>query len=135
MSDDVCVRTGLTAEKVNEVLFKCFYKPEEIQDGKKPDGCVDVKGIVTNFGFHPDRLKEHEQQIIELLSELPETFKEGWSFLNMCYDKNGCQWTGMQKTMEALMALGIAIGKIEYMLPREVWSALPGGVPYIILKD
>ena len=135
MSDNVGVRTGLTANKVEELLFQCFYKPDEIQDGKKPDGCVEVQGIVTNFGFHPDRLKEHQAQIIELISELPETFKEGWSFLNMCYDKKGNQWTGMQRKMEALMALGIAIGKIEYMLPRELWSALPGGVPYIIIKD
>ena len=135
MSENVDVRTGLTVGKVEEVLFKCFYKSEEIEDGKKPDGCIEVQGITSNFGFHPERLKEHESQIIELLSELPETFKEGWSFLNMCYDKNGNQWTGMQRKMEALMVLGIAIGKIEYMFPREMWSALPGSVPYIIIKD
>ena len=135
MCDNIGERKVLTATKVNEVLYECFYKPEEIQDGKKPEGCVMVKGIITNFGFHPKRLKEHEQQIAEMLEELPEIFKQGWSFLEMCYDKNGNQWTDMQRTMEALVALGIAIGKIEYLFPRELWSALPGGVPYIIIKD
>ena len=135
MSDNICERMGLTSKKVDEVLFKCFYKPEEVQDGKKPDGCVEVQGINRIFGFHPGRVKEQEAQIIEMLSELPETFKEGWSFLNLCYDKYDRQWTGMQRSMEALMVLGIAIGKIEYMLPKEAWPDLPGGVPYIIIKD
>ena len=135
MSDNVGVRTGLTAGKVDEVLFKCFYKPEEIQDGKKPDGCIEVQGITRNFGFHPERIKENEKQIADMLAELPETFKQGWSFLNLCYDKYDRQWTGMQRSMEALMVLGIAIGKVEYMLPKEVWPVLPGSVPYIIIKD
>ena len=55
--------------------------------------------------------------------------------MNLCYDKYDRQWTGMQRSMEALMVLGIAIGKIEYMLPREAWPDLPGGVPYIVIKD
>lgn len=135
MSDNVGVRTGLTVGKVDEVLFKCFYKPEEIQDGNKPDGCVEVQGITRIFGFHPGGVKEQEKQIVDMLAELPETFKQGWSFLNLCYDKNGFQWTGVQRTMEALMVLDMAIGKVEYILPKEMWRALPGGVPYIIIKD
>lgn len=135
MSEKDCVRKVLTADKVNEVLFDCFYKQEEIKDGKKPVGCIQVKGITTKFGFHPERLNKHKNEITEMLAELPREFKEGWSFLNLCYDKNGYQWTGLQRTMEALMVLGIAVGKMEYCIPIELWPELPGGVPYVIVKD
>lgn len=33
------------------------------------------------------------------------------------------------------MALGLATGYMEYMLPREVWIALPGSVPYVIIHE
>ena len=35
--------------------------------------------------------------------------------------------------MEDLFCLGIAIGKVQYCLPRETWSLLPGGVPYLMI--
>ncbi len=35
--------------------------------------------------------------------------------------------------MEALVVLGIASGFVKYPMPREMWSALPGGMPYIVI--
>jgi len=32
-----------------------------------------------------------------------------------------------------IFCLGIAAGKASYVFPREAWSALPGGVPYVVL--
>jgi hypothetical protein len=73
-----------------------------------------------------------------MLAELPDMFKEsgggGWSFLNACDDRHGNQWTGLHQRMEQLFQLGIGIDKVECQLPREVWPALPGGMPYYIVK-
>jgi hypothetical protein len=51
------------------------------------------------------------------------------SFLNACMTKDDNQW-GEHQNMEQLLALGIAIGYARILLPRNMWSVLPGGVPY-----
>jgi len=56
------------------------------------------------------------------------------SFLNMCIDKNGNQWADLHRTMDELVALGIATGKLSFLIPREMWSILPGGMPYLIVN-
>ena|SRR3990167_5404338 len=129
----------ITAEKVSEIFKDCLFKDEEMIEGKPIIAPVEVEGIISRFGFHPDRIKIHAGEIIELLNELPEEFKEktggGWSFLNACNDKEGRQW-GEHNNMEQLFSLGIAIGKVKYCMPKEMWSMLPGGMPYlVILKE
>lgn len=116
-------------------MFDCLYTEEEITDPTQPpDGAVLVEGVVTKFAFHPDRLKSHTKEIIDLLSELPDTFQAkgggGWSFLNACEDKHGDQW-GQHQDMEALFCLGIGIGKAQWLLPRDMWQMFPGGMPYV----
>jgi len=38
--------------------------------------------------------------------------------------------------MEQLMLLGLAAGWLKYQLPRKLWTALAGGVPYVVIvKD
>lgn len=124
----------LTAENVYKVFKNCLYQKKEIQDEKFADECIHVSGIVNDFIFHPERLMAEKDHIEQMLSDLPDEFKHGWTFLNLCQTKSGKQWTDLHQTMEILMALGIAIGKIAYCCPREYWEVLPGGVPYIVLK-
>lgn len=50
---------------------------------------VIVQGITRNFGFHPERLKEQRELISAILAELPAEFKKGYTFLNLCNNKNG----------------------------------------------
>jgi hypothetical protein len=123
----------LTAERVTAVFNGCLFK--ETEDKSNP---VIAEGITLSVGFHPGRLNSSRGEIEKLLNELPDEFKSsgggGWSFLNACNDKHGNQWTGLHRTMEMLFLLGIAIGKVESQLPREMWSVLPGGVPYYIVK-
>ncbi len=119
----------LTSENVETIFLDCLFK-----DGEDTSTAVKVKGILNDFGFHPDRLKENEDLIYKLLKELPDQFQMdgggGWSFLQACIDKDGHQW-GEHRNMEQLFVLGIAIKKAEFQLPRELWSALPGGMPYV----
>jgi len=130
---------SLTSSNVEKVFLNCLFKDEEVE-GKKMSEIkhVPVEGIITNIGFHPERLKASEGEIVELLSNLPDTFFEskggGWSFLNMCVDKNEHQW-GEQRNSEQLMMLGIGIGKVKILLPRAMWCTLPGGVPYLVVNE
>ena len=139
----------LSASAVQTIARDCLYTDDELKGYvraafeagaggvaiKYPEGAMVVEGIVRNFVFHPERLKVHKAEIGQLLNDLPGTFKEGWSFLQMCEDKYGQQWTGLHTIMEELMVLGIAVGMVEYCAPRDMWPALPGGVPYLRIKE
>jgi len=122
-----------------ETIFKdCLFREDEMGKDGKPKGIkmIEAEGIKSTFGFHPDRVEKHRKKIIEFLKEMPEEFSKGggWSFLNLCNTEDGKQWTGLHVIMEQLVCLGIAIGKVSYCLPREMWSALPGGMPYVQIK-
>jgi hypothetical protein len=119
----------LTAENVNRVFMDCLFG-----DNENHDGAVLAEGVTMNVGFHPVRLKRHETEIHEMLKQLPDAFQKngggGMSFLEACYDKSGRHWAE-HKTMQELFLLGIASGKAEYCLPRDLWKVLPGCMPYI----
>ena len=113
------------ASRVNEVFMDCLFR-----DGEDTTNHIVAEGIMSTYGFHPERLETHRNDIKELLERLPDEFKEGWSFLNACNDRDGEQWTGLHTTMEQLVVLGIALGFASYLMPRDLWSVMPGGMPY-----
>jgi hypothetical protein len=124
----------LSTKRVESIFMDCLFR-----DGEDTSNHVKAEGITTSVGFHPERLKSHEEEIVEMLGELPDTFKKsgggGMSFLNACYDKHENQWTSYHRTMEQLFQLGIASGKVELLMPRAMWGALPGGMPYYVVLD
>ncbi len=122
----------LSPESVKKIFMDCLFR-----DGKDTGRHVGAEGITTNVRFHSKRLERHRKEIEAMLDELPDEFKKsgggGWSFLNACNDKRGVQWTGLHLRMEQLFQLGIGIGKVHSLMPRAMWSALPGGVPYYVI--
>ena len=124
---------NLTAEKVNTTFMNCLFK-----EGDPTDNHIIGEGVMMKVGFNPERLKESEPVIMEMLNDLPEEFKKtgggGMSFLNMCNDKDGKQWADLHTTMDELVALGNATGKLSFLMPKEMWSVLPGGMPYIVVS-
>lgn len=126
--------TRLDPRRIETIFFACLF-----QDGEDTTDHLVGEGITTSVGFHPGRLEEYEQEITDLLADLPEPFMRskggGWSFLQACFDKNNIQWTGSHRTMEQLFQLGIATRKAEYMTPRDMWMVYPGGMPYIVVND
>lgn len=121
----------LEANKVQELFDKCAMKDID------PESVL-IKAAVGVASMLPSKLKEHKEEIRELLMELPEQFRAssggGWSFLNACMDKNGRQW-GEHNHIDMLLVLGLGIGLVEFCLPRDMWECLPGGVPYFVIKD
>jgi hypothetical protein len=125
----------LTAENVEKVLVECLFADIKEAEENKP---VIAEGIMRKMGFHPGRLEANRENITSMLSELPDAFQKkgggGMSFLNMCNTKDGNQWADLHQTMENLVLLGVAIGKVSYPMPRDIWPDLPGGVPYIVVN-
>ena len=119
------------AQNIDTILKDCLFR-----NGEDQSAAMIAKGIVTNFGFHPERLEGHRVQIVEELSSLPSEFYAnnggGWSFLNMCNDNNGVQW-GEHQNMEQLVCLGMALGLVKEQFPHDMRSVLPGGMPYYVV--
>jgi hypothetical protein len=124
----------LTSDHVEAVFVDCLFK-----DGEDTANHIVCEGIVQLVGLNPERVEKHRQEIHDMLAELPDPFRQsvggGWSFLDACEDRHGNQWTGLHRTMEQLVQLGIAIGEVEYLMSREMWSVFPGGMPYFVVKQ
>jgi hypothetical protein len=123
-------------DRVTQSVLKVMYKEDELPaGGGAPEGAVMSQGVVRTYGFHPERLKQETQNIMGLVSEIvtDEFLKNkggGLSFSSLCVDREGNQW-GEHREMEALFCMAQAIGKAGFCMPREVWGALPGGMPYV----
>ena len=125
----------LISSTVVNIFKNCLPKNASLPEDQK----VKVEGILTTAAFEKEKLAKHKEEICSLLAELPDDFKKskggGMSFLSMCIDKNGTLWTGEHRTMELLLLLGLGIGKCSFTMQREMWSMLPGGLPYITIED
>lgn len=139
--------THLTSENVDRIAIDCLPDEDEalyeriqlaFNAGEEmPEGLIAVSGIVSTFVFDEAKLEAHKDEILEMLADLPDEFLTetqggggGWSFLNGCMRRDGVQWTGFHRQQETLFCLGMGIGAVEEQLPRDMWSKLPGGVPY-----
>ena len=128
----------LTPQRVLAIADDCngvYVAPEDARS-------VRVEGVVRTFAFDRWALDRHAAEIRAMLAELPRQFRQnggedagGWSFLNGCMTESGEWWTGDQAVVELLFALGMAIGAVACLMPREMWSVLPGGVPYFMVLD
>lgn len=127
----------IEVSELDAVLRDCLFADEEVSDNTPPPDAVLVEGVVNKFGFHPQRLESHRAQVRTWLAELPHNFREseggGWSFLNACLLEDGTLWTGEHRRMEQLFALGIGLGMVRSVLPRDLWGTLPGGMPYYVI--
>ena len=129
-------RMRLSTENVKQVLTTCLTRniPDFTQNPIAITETIEVRGIVNSFTFDQQMLVKEKHHIEELLEDLPAVFKEGCSFMEMYTNRDGEQWTGVIKPLEELLALGIAVGKISFLVPREQWWSLSGGMPYIVIK-
>lgn len=118
----------LTARNVESVFKYCLFR-----DGEDTSNPAIADGVVSKFGFHRGRLEERKAEIRELLNGLSDDFQAdkggGMSFLNACMTRDGQQW-GEHRNVEQLLALGIASEQAKILMPREMWSMFPGGMPY-----
>ena len=123
--------TILTSENVHNTYKECLLKDEEVADNSPLVDFVIGEGISHAGVFNSERLEANREKIANMVDEIA-SIENGPSFLNMCVDKNGNLWTGDQGTVDLLVQLGTATEALSYPLPRDMWEALPGGVPLVV---
>lgn len=123
----------ISAKRILEIFNGCMFdKTPEI--GTK---FIGVHGVHVNVGFNPERVNEYKNEIIVYLDQLSDEFKEesggGMSFIKVPFTKDDEQW-GEQIDGDRLMMLGMAIGRVKYLIEeRLMWKMFPGGVPYYVI--
>ena len=142
----------LTAMNVKTLLFGCLRNSEKVpeefkditkdsEDCQERNGIIFVRSIIGQMAFFDAaKLEAHKKDIADMLMQLPDEFMftgegKGWSFVNTGIRKtDGVLW-GEQRDMDWLLMLGRALGYVEWLLPRKMWKVLPGGVPYLVVRD
>ena len=131
-------RMRLTDNNVKKILEKCLYPSSNISEksiGEASENTfIVVEGIQNNFTFDVKMLADEKSHIEELLDNLPASFNQGRPFLEMYCTHTGRAWTNSPQTLEKLVALGIAIGKVSYTHPKTIWWSLSGGMPYVTVQ-
>jgi hypothetical protein len=129
----------LTAKNVTAIAENCFFTEAELAAVEDREDLKPIKapGITVSVGWHSQRIKENEANILDLLHQLPCGFQKddpagGLSFRAACETQKGIQW-GEHRDVELLFLLGLGIDAVEYLVPREMWRVLPGGLPYLRL--
>jgi len=125
----------LTSKNVFHLFVSLLFLEDELQDDEPPEEHIEIEGITQTVYFHPLRLNEAKTHISKLVSQTPLDFQEGGgggnSFLALCYDINGEQWTDSHQHMEELCLMAVAAGVGKWSMPREMWPTLPRKMPYI----
>jgi hypothetical protein len=120
------------AETVRETVSYCLFR-----DGEPTSPHVVGEGVTNSFGFHPGRLEEKRPVVIEMIEKLDSAFRKsgggGASFLQLCVDKDGNQW-GEHRECSDLIAIANALKLASFPMGRNLWSALPGGMPYVTFE-
>lgn len=122
--------------EVAEIFNYCLITKESyVKDPRQP--FKSAEGIFWSASFNKARLLEKEPKIHEILKELPVELQEGGgegdSFLWIRKDKKGGTWTSSLRLMEQLLLLGLATGKIQYVLKRKAWGIFKLGIPHIVV--
>ncbi len=120
----------LTSENVEAIFKDCLAESA----GK---ATQIISGVIIRAGFNRDKVTANRDNILSMLSYLPKEFHAlkggGWTFLNLCVDADGQQWTDLHQKCDMLICLGIAIGAVKFLLAREFWQCFPGGMPYVVV--
>lgn len=118
------------AAEVRDLMIECLAN-----DPPGKAAITRIEAVVHTFVFDSASIERNSGRIKALLSVMHSNFHKqhggGWSFLQLPMDADGIQW-GEQVDAEALVALAIAAGMGQFSLPRGMWNALPGGVPYVM---
>lgn len=127
---------SINPSRVTELLSSCLFKDNEIVDGKTIVPYKEVNGVQLHLGLHPERLEATREEVSGMLKQLPVTLDsvEGISFLEICTDKDGNLWTGMHKTCDELVTLGVGLDLLEFTMAKELWVICPGGLPMVRTK-
>jgi hypothetical protein len=117
----------LNAERVNATFMHCL-----LQEDEDPSEQILVGGLGHVDRLHAGRVAASLQFIREMLAELPDESRtsEGIEFEAAGVDRAGDDWVSetsgfREMTIERLVQLGVAAGKVVCEQPCKRWDRYP----------
>ena len=105
-------------------------------------GEVEVRGIDGIRRFHSDYLEENRKNIGDLLGRmqvpgrwLSKVYGKDFNFLEVAKQSPPYLYWELVVSMKMGYMLGLAIGRVREVAPREFWDTLPGGMPYYVVDE
>ena len=144
---------------VSETFDICFINDDQLVEIEaNPTNCKQCESVMGPRHMRIDKLEENRERIVSWLSALDDAYRRsvggGYTFLNMCVDRDGQQWTGFHMVQNQLVMLGNGIGMCSILYIKDFIRnampdlsdteldefveqqglALPGGMPYIVVE-
>lgn len=128
----------IKSERVTEIFMNCLFTDEEMEVNPTPEKFTPAYGVITNVGFHPERIEQSREEVCKILQNFSDEFYsdkgQGFTFLKFVLTKDGTQWTDLHRVADQLICLGSALGVIT-LTPEEFNVVAPGGVPYVTINS
>jgi len=117
----------ISAERVDAIFKDCLTKKSNI------DVPIEIKGLSNNYILNSHAVEMHSNEIKRMIDELRVCTGSSFSFFELSATRDGTQWTRHHQKVEKLMVLGLAINRLKYESPREMWPSNPGGLPFVVI--
>ncbi|MGZ3773013.1 MAG: hypothetical protein ACXVCY_04505 [Pseudobdellovibrionaceae bacterium] len=116
---------------VNSIFHKCV-----VSHGGKL-----IQGYTVDVMVDTECVSKYKSELINLISQVDKKFlvdstepeAGGYTMLGLTRNALGEEWFDYP-TAERFVIICMAIGKAKYCFPRERWSELLGGVPYVVFN-
>ena len=140
MKPDFMKSIRLISEDVLDLMLFCAEGKYEIIDtaATGDTAVLDSHGVTARVTLVLKRVHACRTEIRQLLNQLPVDFhayynEDGCSFVRMKTNRSGAEW-GTTRHSDMLLMLGSAVGMCRITTPPELWTALPGGMPNILIE-
>jgi hypothetical protein len=131
--------SDLIDERVRTIYKLCSFQEGLVDKaftyGNPDFDFTQIEGFRWKAQFNSANLASYISQIEAMLQELPDVFREehgGGLFSGMQYTNDGHRWTTSALTTEKLLLLGMAIGRLRFVLPKHQWKFIKNGEPIIV---
>jgi len=132
---------AINPAEVLSILADSQYTPEEWDPETEPippEAVVIKCALNKKCVFHPTRLESHRAEVVAMLAQLHNRFKQskntkGWTLFDMNKDATGAKWSDVS-TAHRLGCLAIGLEEAEWV-GLEFKDTLPGGLPYFLYLD
>ena len=126
----ISVDKELNIDNVTNLYTKCLLSNLDFDiDGLTCNFSVG-EGVATRCAFSTERLNANRENIACMIDQLQD-IETAPSFLSLYYNQEGKKWTDEAMVVEMLVQMGTAASMLSFLYPPEIWSLLPGGVPYV----
>ena len=129
MANDIIINADNMANLTQKAFKDCLFQKDE-----DTINLIMIKVLIFNFALHKQRLERKRELVAALVAELSNEFKKGSTLQNLCFTKDGEQWTDLYYICEQLLVMAIGLCLMEFFNPIDQESYFPSSIFYVRIK-